>query len=82
MPSWSQRRDSDLPFGLGRALGFAFLNPGLLVSGVAITRRHTLLGIVVSAMPCPEFIRSLFPASWLSKRMSEGMLGSASLPKK
>ena len=60
MPSWSQRRDSDLPFGLGRALGFAFLNPGLLVTGVAITRRHTLLGIVVSAMPCPEFIIALF----------------------
>lgn len=66
--SWSQGRDCPIcPPGWGRTLDFAFLKPGSLVSGVAITRPRTVLGTVVSAAPSLEFIRNLFPASCLSK---------------
>lgn len=83
MQPWSQRRDCPTcPSGWGRALGSAFLIPGLLVSDVAVARRRTGLGMEVSAAPSPEFVGSLFPASCSSKRVSEGMLGSASLPEK
>lgn len=66
--SWSQGRDCVIcPPGWGRALGFAFLKPGSLVSGVVITRPRTVLGTVVSAAPSLEVIRNLFPASCLNK---------------